>query len=306
MIGGCGLWFAKNWLLTGNPTYPLLYGLFGGETWTAEKAALFDQVHRPHVFTLRALWTELYRVVMGTDWLSPLVFPLAALSLLVRKHRAMIIGLWLYIALIIALWWLFTLRIDRFWVPAFSILALLAGAGACWCDQKLWRYGVAAVLVLGLAFNFLLAGSRATGYNKFFVPLAELRTDPERIDPWHLYFNRHASDGRILMVGEAQVFDLEMPILYNTWLDDSIFERLVRDPATGRLREPQAIRARFREKQITHVYVHWGEIQRYRSTGYGGHDFIQPEVFETLVRAGVLAPLPPIEDHPGRAYLVLI
>jgi hypothetical protein len=216
----------------------------------------------------------------------------------------MIIGLWLYVALIIALWWLFTLRIDRFWVPALSILALLAGAGACWSDQKVWRRGVAAVLVLGLVFNFLLAGSRATGYNKFFVPLAELRTDSERIDPWHVYFNRHASDGRVLLVGEAQVFDLEVPILYNTWLDDSIFERLVRDPATGRLREPREIRDRLHDNRITHIFVHWGEIQRYRSTGYGRHDFIQSEVFETLVRAGVLAPLPPIDDHSGRAYRV--
>ncbi len=29
MVAGCGLWFGKNWVLTGNPTYPLLYEVFG-------------------------------------------------------------------------------------------------------------------------------------------------------------------------------------------------------------------------------------------------------------------------------------
>ena len=34
---GCGLWFGKNWALTGNPTYPLMYGIFDGTTWNADK-----------------------------------------------------------------------------------------------------------------------------------------------------------------------------------------------------------------------------------------------------------------------------
>ncbi len=34
---GCGLWFGKNWALTGNPTYPLMYGVFDGATWNADK-----------------------------------------------------------------------------------------------------------------------------------------------------------------------------------------------------------------------------------------------------------------------------
>ena len=51
---GCGLWFAKNWVLTGNPAYPLMYDIFGGKTWTPEKNALWNQVHRPHDFSLGA------------------------------------------------------------------------------------------------------------------------------------------------------------------------------------------------------------------------------------------------------------
>ncbi|MEZ6110862.1 MAG: hypothetical protein R3C99_07600 [Pirellulaceae bacterium] len=37
LVAACGLWFGKNLVLAGNPTYPLLYSAFGGETMTPEK-----------------------------------------------------------------------------------------------------------------------------------------------------------------------------------------------------------------------------------------------------------------------------
>jgi hypothetical protein len=50
--------------------------------------------------------------------------------------------------------------------------------------------------------------------------------------------------------------------------------------------------------------VNWRQIKRYRGT-YGFSKFIQPEVFDALVSEGILAPLPPIKDHLGRAYRVV-
>ncbi len=38
---------------------------------------------------------------------------------------------------VVAVWWLFTHRIDRFWIPVLPVLALLAGAGACWSSAAL-------------------------------------------------------------------------------------------------------------------------------------------------------------------------
>ena len=90
-----------------------------------------------------------------------------------------------------------------------------------------------------------------------------------------------------------------MPVLYNTCFDDCIFEQLV----SGRT--AAEVRAELAARQITYVYVNWGEIARYRSPGnYGFTDFVQPEVFDRLVAQGVLEPLPPIEGHPGRGYRV--
>jgi hypothetical protein len=95
------------------------------------------------------------------------------------------------------------------------------------------------------------------------------------------------------------VFDLEVPIVYSTCFDDSKFERWVKG------RTADEIRATFAREGITHVYVHWGEIARYRSPGnYGFTNFVQPAVFDRLVGQGVLEPLPPIGEHPGRGYRV--
>ena len=100
------------------------------------------------------------------------------------------------------------------------------------------------------------------------MPLAHLRDDPERVAPWHRYFNRLPDVGRLLLVGDAQPFDLTVPVLYNTCFDDSIFEQLVKDRSTERAR------AALTQRGITHVYVDWSEIDRYRRT-YGFTDFVQ-------------------------------
>lgn len=295
---GCGLWFAKNAVLAGNPTYPLMYNLFGGRTWTPEKNALWNQVHLPHDFSPRRLISDLLGVYLGSAWLGPLLMPLATLALLVRRHRRLAGVLAGYFGLVILAWWLTALRIDRYWIPALPLVALLAGLGATWQTARWWRRTFIALLATTSLYNFIVATAGFGGYNRFFVSYARLRDDPARVQPWHRYLNRHARDGRVLLVGDAQVFDLEMPVLYNTWLDDCLFERLIRG------RTPQEIHQALCGRGITHVFVHWDEIERYRRTGYGQWDFVQPAVFQELVHAGVLEPLPKIPGERSQAYRV--
>jgi hypothetical protein len=298
---GCGLWFGKNWALTGNPTYPLLYSAFDGKGRTLEKDAQWNRVHRPKDFTLATLGRDLARVALTSEWLSPLAAPLAVLALFAGRKRRLTLILWAYLAYVVAAWWLWTHRIDRFWIPALPLLSLLAGAGTCWSigHLSLRRGFLMAVLVAGLAWSFLVDTSGPGGYNRYFVPLHVLRTAPERLDAWHRYWNTHAAEGVVLLVGEARVFDLEVPVLYNTCFDGSIFEELVKGRTADQIRDA------FAGRQIAYVYVHWGEIARYRRTGYGFSDFVQPDVFAKLEEQGILDPLPPIKDHDGRGYRVV-
>jgi len=294
---GCGLWFGKNWVLTGNPTYPLLYGVFGGKTRTIEKDRQWVNAHRPKDFSAAALAKDFGRVGLTSEWLSPLLVPLAVLSLLERRRR-LVLGLLAYFGYVVAAWWLFTHRIDRFWIPALPLLALLAGAGACWSRQLWWRRGLIVVLVAGLVVE-LPAADLAVGYRPYFVSLDRLRRDTDRVDPWHRYLNAHVGRGQVLVVGDAQVFDLEVPVLYNTCFDDCLFEQLVRG------RSAPEIRSAFACRGISYVYVNWGEIQRYRSPGnYGFTDFVQPLVLDELVGQGILEPLPEAAGSAGSVYRV--
>jgi hypothetical protein len=292
----CGLWFGKNWVLTGNPTYPLLYSVFDGRSWNAEKERQWNRVHRPHDFSLATLGKDVGRVALTSEWISPLVVPLAALAFIGRGRRFSVRWrLLAYAGFVIATWWLFTHRIDRFWIPVLPILALLAGLGACWSEERWWRRTLAAILMVGLAANFVVASSGQG--NAWFVSLARLRKDPAWIDPWHQYFNAEIGQGRLLTVGDAAVFDLTIPVLYNTCFDDCIFEQLAKD------KTPQEVRAAFRSRDIAYVYVNWSEIDRYRHT-YGFSEFVQPAVFERLVAEGILEPLPRIEGSSGAGYRV--
>ena len=88
-----------------------------------------------------------------------------------------------------------------------------------------------------------------------------------------------------LLVGQAAVFHLDRPIVYNTVFDDETIETIARG------RSPAEVGEALRRLGITHVYVDWFEIDRYRSPGnYGFTPFVTPEVFDRLVAAGVLDP----------------
>ncbi len=304
---GCALWLAKNWVLAGNPLYPLLFGLFGGETLTPEKIQIWKEVHRPAGLSLSALLADTRHVLLSSDWLSPILIPMAALACFLPRRRPLVAGLAVYFVFIVAAWWCLALRIDRYWAPALPILALLAGAGATWCRAKLWRYSLAGLLVFSSLINFITAATSPCIYPPLFVPYATLRTAPDRVNPWHLYLNAHA-EGTVLMVGEAQVFDLEVPILYNTWLDDSVFESIFRDPVSGQLRPADAICEELKSRNVSHVYVSWSEIGRYVATGYGNWEFVRPELFQQLVVDGVLEHVPPprgLQESINQVYRIV-
>jgi hypothetical protein len=303
----CGPWLAKNWVLTGNPTYPLLYGVFDGATRTPELHEQWSRAHAIGPYSLSDLQGHLQGVVWKSRWLSPILWPLAALAFVGEAGRKQAIAIALVIGWVLAVWWLATHRIERFWVPILPLASLLAGVGAAALVTKgrdaLWQWTVAAVLVCGGVMCFLVAASPAIGDNRYFVSLEALRIDlprksdvpgradePGRLNPVIDYMNRYTPPGMtILMVGEARAFDVEVPVLYNTCFDPNVFEQLMEPDPTreGRLQK-------LRRHRIAYVYVNWSEIARYRSPGnYGYTDYVTPELIheELVQRQGLLRPV---------------
>ena len=316
VVAGCGLWYGKNWGIAGNPTYPLLYGVFGGETRTPEKNAQWtDHAEVPRdaegrQFSLSQLIESAARIGWQSDFHGPLIVPLALLALLRRRWRRPLGILLIFCLFFIASWWLVTHRIDRFLVPLLPAAALLAGAGALWTVNVYWSKALKVILAFGLVGSFLLTVSPMLGVAdmRILVSLDYLRHDPpdpmtglSRLHPAHRILNDVVPSGaRVLLVGDARPFELDMDALYSTCFDDCLFEQLMAGRTT------QQRRAILRRLNISHVYFDWQEIDRYRAT-YGFSDYVtRRRVHDEFVGPrSVLQPLNvPLDPAIGEIFAV--
>ncbi|MFP6618210.1 MAG: glycosyltransferase family 39 protein [Pirellulaceae bacterium] len=303
-VVGCGPWFAKNAVMAENPTYPLLSNWFGGKTRTPDRIEQWQRAHQVPVdatgqrYSIAGFGNSLVRFAGGDRWQSPLLVPLALLSLAWGWRRSEVWWLAALVAYTFLAWWLLTHRIERFWVPMLPLVALLSGLGSVQLCRAAPAPSLPCLLVLATLFGTLAGSSSLLGDNRFLVRLGPLRDGPAVVGEFedsshahlHRYLNRHVppSAGKVLLVGDAEPFDLRVPVLYNTCFDECIFERLMRG------RDARQRLSALREQGITHVFVYWSLIDRYRKPGnYGFTDYVVRDlVRRELVGQGILHPLP--------------
>ena len=320
LVGGGG-WYVKNAVLTGNPVYPLASNVFPTPDWPEPVAARWNNVHRAHDFSITSIGNSVAIFMLHGVWNSPLITPLAAIPVVLlaatcirrrflRKKPANPESLtvspapaissvpgtrWIvccvaWVGGILMLWWAMTHRLERFAIPAMPFMAALAGIGF----ERIARHGrvmrlVATVfLLIGLGWNGFVIGTMAVD-TAFFVPFAELEAEPMRVSDAHRRINDDPefASGVLLITGDATPFDLRRPILYHTCWNASPLEQFV---VTD---DPSETRRQLTVAGVTHVFVDWREITRYRSPGnYGFSDFVQPELFRRLCDDGVLEYIP--------------
>lgn len=278
-------WLIKNVIDTGNPVYPLAYRIFGGRQWDSALDAKWSSVHGPRPINGALLLDSMLDVVGRSDWQSPLYVALAPLALLRREWRRRALVLWGYVLYIFATWWLLTHRLDRFWLPILPPLAVLAGLGADWVRSRAWTTMLSVLMGLAILTSFTYCSTGLAGLNEWTSDYKSLRRSvPEMLNPPLVQLDRQLpQDAKVLLVGQAAVFNVQHPVVYNTVFNRETIERLTRD------RSPDEIRGELQRLGITHVYVDWFEIERYRSPGnYGFTDYVTPELFARLVSARIL------------------
>jgi hypothetical protein len=296
-----GPWMLKNIVETGNPVFPLAYSIFGGSDWNAALNARFVSGHTTH--NPRSFFQCLGDVTANNDWSSPLWYGLAPLAFFVRSRRMMIVGLWGFVAYLFLTWFSLTHQIDRFWTPMIPVLCLLAGIGAEWRDDVMWRWGRNVVVALALLFNFAFIAGNETwhllGYNAFLADLNQARENREQ--PYVRYLNelnRQTPGGiKVLCVGEAEIFETRFPVVYNAVFNESIFEKwFAAKAAPGvkaadlSLRPGAEITQLLHDQGITHVFVNWSWIRTYRNPeNYGYSEFVTAGRFDRLIATRVLA-----------------
>jgi hypothetical protein len=186
------------------------------------------------------------------------------------------------LALVLACWWVLTHRLDRFLVPALPLVALLAGIGAASLPHVAWQRLALGLLIAGCLIQFPFA-SLFLGDHRYFAPLDALRRDDakiaavsgQRIETSHRWLNAHVPPGkRVLLVGDAEPFDLHVPAIYNTCFDDCQFARIFE----GKTREERL--AALQAEGITHIFFSWTHLARYRSPGNYGYtsDYVTREL----------------------------
>ena len=301
-----GPWLGKNLYETGNPVYPLLNSVFHGSDWTPTLEANWKRGHGPPHHDPADLAVKLFDVTIKSDWLSPLLFSMAPLTLLVRRQRWLIRGLWVYVAFLFLSWWILTHRIDRFWIPLIPLVSILAGIGVWWTTHRLWRVTAGAAVGLCVLFNLAFIATPYCGLNAWLADYDEVWDTAQLTSGTIRSVN--AMDlppgSKVLCVGEAQVFDARFPLVYNTVFDVSIFEQWCSAnesdiaPADQPLKPADQIRQKLINEGVTLILVNWAEIIRYRMT-YGYADFVAPRRFAELLQKGIVTPGPPL-SHPRK------
>ena len=278
-------WLVKNILDTGDPVYPLGYRVFHGRYWDDAMEAKWQAVHGPKSFSWTELGVSILDIAGRSDWQSPLFAAFAPLAFVRPGSRRLAGVMCAFAAYIFATWFLMTHRLDRFWLPLLPILAVLAGLGMDAFRHLAWGALLAVVLAVVLTTSFVLDSSILTGLNEWTGDLAFLRHDlPERLNrPLRLLDARLPPDARPLLVGQAAVFHVEHPVVYNTVFNVETLEEI----ATGK--DSASFHRALRDRGLTHIYVDWKEIQRHRQPGgYGFTDFVTRERFARWVADGVL------------------
>jgi hypothetical protein len=296
-LAGGGAWYLKNAWLAGNPVYPLLGELLGGKTLTPAKIAQWNAVHQPPSYSLARLAGVLGDLLWGWRLQGWCLLPLAVLGAAGRWRRPAIGWLLASLAYLLGVWFLATHQIARFLLPALPVVALLAGVGLSELRVRLGSRWAGLLVSLGVVLNFGYALSATMGDTRIAVDLQYLRRDdlsrsevtrlPRHV-PW---INQQLPvDSRLLVVGDAAVFDYERPLAYSTTFDTSPLVRLTEGP-------PSQWRRAFAEAGYTHLVMHWGEIARLRGS-YGFDERIDRGLIDRMVAAGVLT-APPVVLSDG-------
>lgn len=285
-----GPWLLKNFVTQKNPVYPLAYSIFGAKDWDLDLDQRWQKAHQPNEHELSRIPTHLNDFAVRNDWQNGLLFAFAVPSLLLIRRQRSLLPILSFVTWLIVTWWALTHRIDRFWVPMIPLAAVAGGSLWRLSENPIWHRSLLALLCVSCTYNFAFVRSPLIGFHGGLTEIGELKQQPIRRDIAELN-RRMSKTSKVLMVGEAEVFDCEFPLLYNTVFDDSLFQQLtcVDGNQDEQLADASIIRQRLTDAGVTHIFVNWSEILRYRDpASYGYSDYVTPKKFQTLVSTGLL------------------
>ena len=260
-------WFVKSWILTGNPVYPFLYGVFGGPNWSEELGkmlrdwqqsigmgrGLVDYLLLPiRVILMGGLGYEHFEGQIHPLWLVwiPLSIGMSRKSDLVRRC--------LWIAGLYFVSWSLTSQQMRLLIP---VLPFLATAAACsiaelfsWMERRTGRRWlqilVPTVIVLLVAQSgggFLAGGWRLAGvYLNEGAAVREVA-----VHPVYRWINETLpEEARLLMINTNHGF-----FCHREYVADSFFEASQTMHLVMSCQSKSDVAQLLRDNGLTHVLI---------------------------------------------------
>jgi hypothetical protein len=162
LLFGCPF-YIKNWLVTGNPFYPFLYGIFGGRGWDADQARIYDLfvqqlgTGRNLLDYLMLPWNLSFHAKMDSPQFDGIVGPIFILTLpFVFGMRKIKLSLKIIIVYCVFtfFFWASSAQQIRYLIPISPFLAILAGSVLTFYQKKKAIFAMLILVVAGsLVFN---------------------------------------------------------------------------------------------------------------------------------------------------------
>jgi hypothetical protein len=259
MLAVTGYWFARNGVLTGNPLFPYLGRLFGGQT--RPQADFYDFGLGKSVFHFLSLYFNMFLLpdFFGTRTtrigLFYFLFVPFVLIGMARDRRARGYGIfWLAFTGIIFL----IGQADRWILPVLPVMAVCGGLGFYGCYtastaplRKVLRVGVFGTALLGLSvyaaagvYHYRFAYRLFTGS---WTPEKYLQS-LERTTGISTWANRHLpANAGILAISEARLFYFHHPVVRYFFL-----AWRYKDPSWA---DPAAFAGFLKSQGLTHILI---------------------------------------------------
>jgi hypothetical protein len=159
-----GPFYLKNWIVTGNPFYPFMYGIFGGVGWDADQARIYDifvqnlGMGRRLKDYLLLPWNLSFHARADSPQFDGILGPIFILTLpfLIGKRQWEItVRVLIVYAIMTFLFWASAAQQIRYLIPLLAILAIVIGTVLTrYRNQK----SIFALLMLVIAGSLLFNG----------------------------------------------------------------------------------------------------------------------------------------------------
>lgn len=281
-------WLIKNELMTGNPIFPLVNGLFQSYPpgWGEKESEQWNRGHtmaesdRGPGARLYALWRH---IPADADQRFGPAILLLALGGLLGSRLERTDRLLLTMLVIQVLVWMFATHLyARFAVPFLIALSTLAGRAVLTGCSRLRIWITGGVLLAGAGWNFAFAArlharESPVGASASLIYNGTL--------PGLEYFaavnHELPATARVLMLGDARAFYFQRKVDYCVVFNRNPFVEVVEGASNV-----NDIMQWLRQRGFTHVLVHWNEIARLTRT-YGFSPQITPQLFDGLAAVGL-------------------